>query len=274
MKMRLSGAFRLVCLGIALIANEGAPAQTASATFAKSSPASKNVLVELFTSDGCDSCPPANDWVSEVVKGGDSGIVPVSMHVTYWNNLGWKDPASHPYFDQKQDHYTRMGLAKFSYTPAVFLSASEWSGWRSNDLHNITAMRQQPAAVGIEVSADVPNARTVKATIQVTAALNASVAPLSQARQVVYLVEDGVIDRPSAGELNGVTLRHDHVVRSWDERVLGVLPSNTNVRLDIPEGADASKLGIVAFVQSQDAHEIYQVIDLPLHHDIPTRTFH
>lgn len=246
------------------MATDGALAQHASTSFAKSSPSTKNALVELFTSDGCDSCPPANNWISEVVKRGDSKIIPVSMHVTYWNNLGWKDPVSNPYFDQKQDHYTRLGLARFSYTPAVFLSASEWSGWRSNDLQKITAITQQPAPVGIEVKANVTDANTVKVEIQVSAAINTSGAKLSQARQFVYLVEDGLIDKPSAGELNGVTLRHEHVVKAWDERVVNGFPNRTSMQLDIPEGADTRKLGIVAYLQSQDGHEIYQVIDLPL----------
>ena len=264
LKKRPSLAVSLVCMSVMLMATEGALAQNAPTSFTKTSPSTKNVLVELFTSDGCDSCPPANHWISEVVKKGDSKIVPVSMHVTYWNNLGWKDPASNPYFDQKQDLYTRLGLARFSYTPAVFLGASEWSGWRSNDLQKITAITQQPAPVGIEVKADVTDANTVRVEIQVTATSNTPVAKLSQARQFVYLVEDGLIDKPSAGELNGVTLRHDHVVKAWDERIVNGFPNKTSVQLDIPKGTDTRKLGIVAYVQSRDGHEIYQVIDLSL----------
>ena len=263
----LSLACSLACCSVALLTVDNASAQGTIASFSKTSPNTKNALVELFTSDGCDACPPANKWLSEVVKTGDPKIVPVSMHVTYWNNLGWTDLASHQYFDLKQDFYTRLGLAKFSYTPAVFLSGAEWSGWRSHDLQKIAAINRQPAQLGIQLMADLADAKTVKIQIQISAMNNANAAKLAQSRQFVYLYEDGLIDAPKAGELRGVTLRHDHVVKSWAEATLGDLPHRTDLQLEIPMSTDRKKLGIVAFVQSRDGHEIFQVIDLPLRNE-------
>ena len=233
--------------------------------FSGVSPPTKNVLVELFTSDGCDSCPPANHWMSEVVQKGDARIVPVSMHVTYWNHLGWKDPASNLYFDKKQEGYSKLGLARFSYTPAVFLSGAEWSGWRNNDISKIKSLNQQPALLKIEVKADIVEERNVKMDIQVSTHEKEKGASTLRSKQFVYLYEDGVIDKPNAGELKGATLRHDHVIKAWDERAVGSLPKQTHLQFDIPKGVDPKKLGMVVFIQSEDGRDIAQVIDVPLH---------
>jgi hypothetical protein len=251
--------------GVSLIVNNATVAQDRVTTFSKTSPNTKNALVELFTSDGCDSCPPANKWLSSVVQSGSQSLIPVSMHVTYWNNLGWTDPASHAYFDQKQDHYARLGLARFSYTPAVFLSGSEWSGWRSNDLQNVKTINKQPAKIDISLKAERIDATLVRVQVELKPAEASSDANLSFAKQFVYLYEDALIDQPSAGELKGATLRHDHVVRKWDERQIEGWPNRTSIEFNVPQSLKNKKLGLVAFVQSQDGREIFQVIDLPLH---------
>ena len=256
----------VVLSGLALTGVNAAIAAGVSTTFSKTSPTNRNALVELFTSDGCDACPPANKWISEVLSRADPRIIPVSMHVTYWDSLGWVDPAGNRYFDQKQDHYTRLGLAKFSYTPAVFLSGSEWSGWRNHDMQKVKAIAQQAAPVVIELKATV-DTKIVKIQIQIyptSGATEVAPASLSQSKQVVYLYEDEVIDQPNAGELSGVTLRHDHVVKKWDERTIQALPNQADVQFDIPQDADRKKLGVIAFLQRQDSREIFQVIDLRL----------
>ena len=91
----------------ALLALGSTHAVSAEASCRAESAATQKTLVELFTSDGCSSCPPANQWVSSVLADRHSSIIPVSLHVTYWNYLGWRDAYSASFFDQRQDWYAQ-----------------------------------------------------------------------------------------------------------------------------------------------------------------------
>ena len=88
-------------------------------------------LLELFTSQGCSSCPPADRWLNEFVEDEDlwSGIVPLAFHVDYWDNLGWKDKYARPENGERQRAYARMGRARGVYTPGMFVNGREWRGW-------------------------------------------------------------------------------------------------------------------------------------------------
>jgi len=92
-------------------------------------------LLELYTSQGCSSCPPADQWMSRLKD--DPGlwnkVVPLSFHVDYWDYIGWRDPFAQPEFGQRQRHYARQGGVRTVYTPAMLLNGNEWRGWRDED---------------------------------------------------------------------------------------------------------------------------------------------
>lgn len=231
------------------------------------SPAKKNALVELFTSDGCDSCPPANKWLSGVVKGGDKTVIPVSMHVTYWNHLGWKDGYSNTYFDDRQAAYARHATSRFSYTPELFLNASEWRGWRSESPAGLANARKELAPVTINLVARPAGAKGFSVDATVTPVEGAAKADLSAVRLYVLLYEDDLAEQPNAGELKNVVLKHDHVVRDWkvadvSEAIRSGKPVTS--AFGPPPQSNPKKLGVVAFVQTTDLKAIYQVVDLPL----------
>ena len=105
------------------------------------SPAHKVALVELYTSEGCSSCPPADRWLSALVsKPRDESIVALALHVDYWDYLGWRDRFSSPVFTQRQNTLTKLGQAQFAYTPEVFLGMREFPGW-SNQSEFESAVR-------------------------------------------------------------------------------------------------------------------------------------
>jgi len=88
-------------------------------------------LLELYTSQGCSSCPPAEHWLNEYL---DSpalwrAVVPVAWHVDYWDDLGWKDPYATAEGGARQRAYARAGRARSVYTPGFFLNGREWRGW-------------------------------------------------------------------------------------------------------------------------------------------------
>jgi len=108
-----------------------------SATFAadtKTSFRSSQVqatLIELFTSQGCESCPPADIWMSELQtrKGIWTEIVPVAFHVDYWDKLGWPDQYAQPIFTKRQRVYSMRWKRSTIYTPNFVVNGKEWNGW-------------------------------------------------------------------------------------------------------------------------------------------------
>lgn len=89
-------------------------------------------LLELYTSEGCSSCPPADQWLSSLTS--DPGLwqdfVPIALHVDYWNYIGWDDRFAQPRFSARQRNYVRNGAARASYTPGFFSQGREWLAWR------------------------------------------------------------------------------------------------------------------------------------------------
>jgi hypothetical protein len=88
-------------------------------------------LLELYTSEGCSSCPPAEAWLSSLSQNPElwKAVVPVAFHVDYWDNLGWKDEFSSREFTQRQRHYAASWGSGSVYTPAFVLNGAEWQGW-------------------------------------------------------------------------------------------------------------------------------------------------
>jgi hypothetical protein len=117
---------KLICLLI-LCACEIAGA--ANITF--QSTQRQTALLELYTSEGCSSCPPAEAWLSRLKN--QSGLwtdfVPVAFHIDYWNNLGWRDRFSSDEYSQRQRDYARDWSASEIYTPEFVLNGSEWHNW-------------------------------------------------------------------------------------------------------------------------------------------------
>ena len=88
-------------------------------------------LLELYTSEGCSSCPPAEAWLSTLSKNAQlwRAVVPVAFHVDYWDNLGWKDGFSSREFTQRQRLYAASWGSGSVYTPAFVWNGLEWRGW-------------------------------------------------------------------------------------------------------------------------------------------------
>ncbi|GAD89357.1 MULTISPECIES: DUF1223 domain-containing protein [Vibrio] len=88
-------------------------------------------LIELFTSEGCSSCPPADTYLSKFTAREDlwQGIIPLAYHVDYWDYIGWKDRFAHPSFSQKQRLYRSYGVVASVYTPGFVVDGKEWRGF-------------------------------------------------------------------------------------------------------------------------------------------------
>jgi hypothetical protein len=155
-------------------------------------------LIELYTSEGCSSCPPAERWLSALKT--DSGLwrkfVPVSFHVNYWDYLGWKDPFARPAFTDRQRAYAAAWNARSVYTPGFVHQGREWRP--GNPAPTSTA----PGILTIERASD--GSGTVRFS-------PVSSTPLkSYTATVAVLGSDALVD-VRAGENAGRSLSHDFI---------------------------------------------------------------
>src|SRR5215470_1554550 len=92
-------------------------------------------LVELYTSEGCDTCPPADHWLSSLFSQGfrPDQVVPLSLHVDYWDYIGWKDPFGKSEFSARQRKLAAMRRPVIVYTPQVLLQGQDFRRWASDD---------------------------------------------------------------------------------------------------------------------------------------------
>src|SRR5262252_11113752 len=92
-------------------------------------------LVELYTSEGCDTCPPADRWLSSLFSRGfrPDQVVPLSLHVDYWDYIGWKDPFGKSEFSARQRKLAAMRRPVIVYTPQVVLQGQDFRRWASDE---------------------------------------------------------------------------------------------------------------------------------------------
>jgi hypothetical protein len=107
------------------------PAPLPAAPLLLDSGARQVTLLELYTSQGCSSCPPAERWLNSFVDDGDlwTEIVPVAFHVDYWDYIGWEDAYAAAAHGERQRNYARAGRTATVYTPGFFANGREWRGW-------------------------------------------------------------------------------------------------------------------------------------------------
>jgi hypothetical protein len=174
----------------------------ASATPACSAQSGATVpaVVELYTSEGCSSCPPADRWLSGLE--GRDGVVALAFHVDYWDSLGWKDRFAQPQFTQRQNATQHTSGARFAYTPQVIVDSRDAPDWSA--LPAAALQHKGPSTVALKLDHDAGGlALTVSPGAGAPARLSGYVA----------VVDDGLQTHVGAGENRGETLRQDGVVR-------------------------------------------------------------
>ena len=219
------------------------------------SPPHRVALVELYTSEGCESCPPADKFLGGLQA--SDKLVPLSLHVDYWNYLGWKDPYARATFTERQRWLSDLAHSRTIYTPELFISGRELRNWPGGVAAAVERINAQPAGADIALSLGAPSAPAAGLQIAVQASARQS------ARLHVALTEDGISSQVVAGENKGRLLRHEHVVREWLPPVVVGAGDTARVAhtLPLPRGANPDKLALVAFVQNEKG-EILQAASL------------
>ncbi len=184
---RTIGAFVLAALA------GSADASTCQASSGATAP----TVVELYTSEGCSSCPPADRWLSTLK--GRADVLPLAFHVNYWDRLGWPDRFASPEITARQHELAHLAGSRQVYTPQVVAAGRDWRSWPSLPAASTSTVSLSLARDGDKVTA------RVAATTAIQGSLGGYWAVL----------EDQHVSQVRAGENAGVTLRHDHVVRLY-----------------------------------------------------------
>jgi hypothetical protein len=221
------------------------------------------VVVELFTSEGCSSCPPADSLLAKLanepsVPGVE--VVTLGMHVTYWDRLGWKDPASLDLATARQQSYSRVFGEDRVYTPQAVVDGQQ----------ELVGSDQSGVLRAIEKAGKQPHARLVMTAVLVGAALDAQVTiaelpPDVKERLDVKLVltEGRLTSIVKRGENSGRTLQHEAVVRAvLDAKVVADQPIAFRVKLR-PEWR-ADRMRAVAVLQGTKTLRIWGAATTPL----------
>ncbi len=235
----------------------------AGSTCEERSGAGTGALIELYTSEGCSSCPPAERQLGQLRQQLDANavVVALALHVSYWDELGWKDIFAQKIFDARQSELLKnRQRPAVVYTPQIFVNGAELRTWHADLPGAIQHINATPAPLTI----------TLKFTPGTSdgALLVASVAaPKAHISGALYLAisESGLVSRVLRGENSGVTLRHDDTVRI----LLGPIKlaqGNARVRQQVKLAADWQRrnLHAIAFVQGDAGAGVLQVVSTAL----------
>jgi hypothetical protein len=217
------------------------------------------VLFELYTSEGCSSCPPADHFLTKLKKQGisDENIIPLAFHVTYWDYIGWKDRFAKKQFDSRQRKLAHKKRKSTVYTPQFIFSGEDFR------LH---ARFNNTVSKFVEQKAQVNLALTVNKLadeLRIHLASDVSAAEVANIDIYIAVVENNLSSDVRDGENEGRKLQHDYVVRQLStlysqKKSQKHLEKEHIIVLD-PEWKKKD-LSIVAFAENSVTGEILQAI--------------
>ncbi len=212
------------------------------------------VVVELFTSEGCSSCPPADAVLARLEQSQTVPIIALGFHVDYWNRLGWADPFSTKQFTDRQGEYAQAFKNDQVYTPQMVVDGkTEFVGSEEKQAGQaITAAARQPkTSVALVVNAGANGAKTIRASV-------APLPPFVRAGDVfVALTESGLSSQVMRGENSGRHLAHAAVVRLLVSLgTVGPKGGDAVGSVSATSGSRPENLRVVVFVQDKATHRI------------------
>ena len=216
-------------------------------------------VVELYTSEGCSSCPPADEWISRLGDnlGDKLDAIPLSFHVDYWNYLGWEDPFSSREYTQRQRMLGALNRQRSIYTPEFLVSGRETRG-TSAVVESILFENAQPAEVMIKLDVDRTASGEIAADVSVSGETNNSALYL-----VVY--ENDITREIGRGENRGRTLHHDFVVRYFRKvALLKDMDYMTNQAIEVEPDWNTDNLGLAVLVLDRKTSGTRQAVRTPL----------
>jgi hypothetical protein len=198
---------------------------------------SNPVVVELFTSQGCNSCPPADEFLGDLAARDD--VIALSLHVDYWDYIGWSDPYAQAAFTERQITYKHALRNRFVYTPQMVIDGRlEAVGSRQGEvLRAIEQAKQQPKSAPVSLQPD-------------RVEIGVGQAPPGGAGVWLAIYDDNVETAVARGENAGRKLKNYHVVREW-LRIGTWQGEKMVIPLDMDESLTAGREGCAILVQEQ-----------------------
>ena len=250
-----------------------------------SSPQTRVAVLELYTSEGCSSCPPADRFLSALKDAGisDKQLIPMAFHVTYWDHIGWKDRFAKKQYDQRQRSLAKKNRQNSVYTPQFVLVGDDYRRYAtfSEDINKLAAQiatielmlrlrfqdeqvysSQNNASRAAANAADA-NARKIHLEL-VSTAVTESVDDISF---YFAVIEDQLYSDVSDGENDGKKLMHDYVVRHLSEPyIFDSLSSSvkTEYSIELPSEWKRQDLSVIAFAENTKTGEVLQAVRLKL----------
>jgi len=208
-------------------------------------------VVELFTSEGCSSCPPADELLARVQK--ETAGKPVyilAYHVDYWNRLGWKDVFSKAEYSQRQSTYSKWLKLSGVYTPqAVVNGQTEFVGSAQGTLNNaINTGLKKEAKARVTLSNVVINGYNATLKYNATGYTNNTTLQLA-------LVQKNAVTNVKSGENGGHTLSHIQIVNNFKSIPLGKNKEGES-NIALPGTFSAQGYELIGFIQNTDTGEI------------------
>ena len=220
-----------------------------SSTIAKQKDAQMNetdnnsfVIMELFTSQGCSSCPPADAILGAYAGKNDERIMPMAFHVDYWNRLGWIDSFSNAAFSQRQNWYAQKWNTSSIYTPQVIINGQKQMVG-SDEIKIASAVNtflKEKASVTITIK----DMEIIKNEVQLTYKINGNIQGLNINGA---LLQKKAVTQIKRGENRGVKLDNYNVVR--DFKTIDRPGISGKMALQLPSGDDAQNYLVVLFAQ-------------------------
>ena len=230
------------------------------------------VVVELFTSEGCSSCPPADKLLTDLSKAGaveGVDVIPLAQHVDYWNRLGWTDPFSSARFSQRQKEYAQSFRSDQIYTPQMIVdgTAQFVGSDRDRAIASIrNAARQRKGTITLHITP--PKGDDLKLIVGMTITGLPAITPGDEAEVLIAITEDGLQSDVARGENAGHKLAHTGVVREW--QTAGKLSPNRaptfdqNAQILLKENWKRDNLKVVVFVQERTSRRIVAAASLKI----------
>jgi hypothetical protein len=227
----------------------------------------KRVLVELYTSQGCSSCPPASDLLGKLTElgVGRDRIVPLNLHVDYFNQP-WPDPYSDASYTRRQRDYNSVQHRDdLQFTPLLMVDGRQplLGSDRAKAAAAIQQALKNPPEVALDVNLDgTGNRKSVWMKI-------AARSPEVAGRELligVALTEDPVTTKVLHGENAGLTLVEHHVVRRLDQKILKLDRMRSRALtfpIELPSGRHGTRFRVIVFVQDRANGEVYQTDEVP-----------
>ena len=199
-------------------------------------------VLELFTSEGCSSCPPADRLLPQLATE-NANIIPLSFHVDYWNHLGWTDPFSHAEFSDRQREYGRQFRLESVYTPQLIINGEfEMVGSnRSVAEADIKNALNEKAKVDVKVE-------EVKRQNNIYSVSCTLMGEMNQTNVIAALLQKHAEMKVKAGENSGAKLSHTNVVRSFVQK-----PAQQKMKfeINIPKDLPDDNMEIIVYTQEK-----------------------